>query len=66
MTTGHQEKRYCICGASMDARSVPAKFAKDMAKQFELWHTGEGHAPATPSQAARARQRELRREKANA
>lgn len=57
MKTGHRERRHCLCGASIDARSVPSKFAEDMAALFEDWHKGDGHGPATPSQAGRIRQR---------
>lgn len=55
--SAHRERRFCLCGASMDARSVPPTFAKGLAVIFEDYHRGEGHGPATPSQATRIRRR---------
>lgn len=51
-------KLYCSCGASWTGRFDPAY--PSVVNQTSLWrrdHTGEGHAPATPEQAAAARRK---------
>lgn len=50
--------RYCLCGAAMQARSVPDAAAEYLAEQFDLRHAGEGHGPTTRVAAAQARRRE--------
>lgn len=54
--------RYCLCGAALHARSRPASTAQTLAAVFAGQHTGDGHGPATPAQAAAARRRAARQE----
>jgi hypothetical protein len=59
--------RHCLCGATLTARSTPARMALDVAKLFDRVHIGDGHGPASRQQAADARrrgERQARREEA--
>ena len=47
-------KCYCLCGATCRG-TMPADLAEALAKIWAANHSGEGHGPATPQQASRAR-----------
>jgi hypothetical protein len=53
--------RYCLCGAAMQVRTNPPTVAEWLAGEFDVRHTGTGHAPCTAQQAARVRRRSERR-----
>jgi hypothetical protein len=50
-------KRFCLCGATADARSTTPGFAEGIAAVFDEHHQGAGHGTATPAQARAARVR---------
>lgn len=52
--------RYCLCGASLQARSTPPATAEAFAAEFDARHTGDRHGPTTAAKAAQARLREER------
>ena len=55
-------RRYCLCGAALQARSTPPAAATFIAAAFDAIHIGPGHGPATRQQAAATRRREEARE----
>lgn len=50
-------RRYCTCGASLQARSTPAVTAEALADEFDRRHRSADCEPATAAVAARARSR---------
>lgn len=60
-TRGFRFTGYCLCGASWDARSSWPDDVRFFQSMWEKFHRGDGHGPATPSQAGRIRQREVKR-----
>lgn len=53
--------RYCLCGATLHARSTPPAMADRIVAEFDRWHTDPGCGPATATQASAARRREDRK-----
>lgn len=52
--------RDCSCGGSLRATSTPESAAVGIAAVFDEMHSGDGHAPVTPRESARARAAEQR------
>lgn len=53
--------RFCICGGAVTGTASPENLAQVIVLSFDLFHSGEGHGPATRQQAAAARRREQRK-----
>lgn len=50
-------RRYCRCGSKIEVSGFPPDVVDGVIDIFQALHGGDGHGPATPAQARRARAR---------